>query len=185
MVDERELVNRITRGGDERAFPQLVQQYERLVYHVVHRLVSQPADAEDICQEVFLKVHKGLRGFDFAAKLSTWIARIAYRTAIDYLRKYRQQPVVDGLTDLDQFYFTQETPEQITAERDVSAYVNQLMTQLPQPYRTILSLYHLDEFSYAEIEQITGLPAGTVKSYLFRARKLLKEKLDDYLKQDR
>ncbi len=77
------------------------------------------------------------------------------------------------------------SPEELLVQTDVSGYVRKLVDQLPEQYRLILTLYHLDEFSYEEIKQITGLPEGTVKSYLFRSRKLLKEKLVSYLKQDK
>ncbi|WP_198424856.1 RNA polymerase sigma factor [Spirosoma endbachense] len=183
MFDEQEVVLRIQRG-DVRAFTVLVNQYERLVFHVVHRLTLDQADAQDICQDVFLKVYNRLNTFAFESKLSTWIARIAYLTAIDYLRKYRKQTTTDLTDTLEQTYFTTETPEQALTQKDVSAYVNNLIAQLPAQYRTVLTLYHLDEFSYPEIEQITGLPEGTVKNYLFRARKLLKDKLDSYLKDE-
>lgn len=184
MFDERKMVLRIQRG-DVRAFTLLVSQYERLVFHVVHRLTLDQSDAEDICQDVFLKVYNRLNTFGFESKLSTWIARIAYLTAIDYLRKYRKQTTTELSDTLEHNYFTTETPEQVLTQKEVSAYVNKLIAQLPEQYRTVLTLYHLDEFSYPEIEQITGMPEGTVKNYLFRARKLLKEKLDSYLKHER
>ncbi len=75
-------------------------------------------------------------------------------------------------------------PEEITISRDLSAYLNQLIDGLPPPYRLLLALYHIHDFSYQEIEEITGMPSGTVKGTLFRARKLLKEKLTIFLKKE-
>lgn len=184
MFNEKELVLSIQRG-DIKAFSSLVNQYERLVFHVVHRLTLDQADAEDICQDVFLKVHGHLRTFAFQSKLSTWIARIAYLTAIDYLRKYRKMKISELTDDLEHFHLTTVTPEQVLAEKDVAHYVHQLIAQLPLHYRTVLTLYHLDEFTCPEIEQITGMPEGTVKNYLFRARKLLKESVKLYLKHEK
>ncbi|MCF0072842.1 sigma-70 family RNA polymerase sigma factor [Dyadobacter sp. CY261] len=183
MFNEKEVVLKI-QHGDIKAFALLVNQYERLVFHVVHRLTLDQADAEDICQDVFLKVHNHLKMFAFQSKLSTWIARIAYLTAIDYLRKYRKMRTSELTDDLEHFHLTTVTPEQVLAEKDITHYVHQLIAQLPLQYRTVLTLYHLDEFSYPEIELITGMPEGTVKNYLFRARKLLKESVELYLKHE-
>ena len=183
MFDEKEVVTRIL-NGDMRAFELLVKQYERLVFYVIRRLVKEQHAAEDICQEVFIKVHKSLVRFSFQSKLSTWIARIAYLTSINYLRKYNREKAADYPDDIENYHFTVETPEQLLTKKDTANYVEQLILQLPEKYRTVLTLYHLNEFSGAEIEEITGMPEGTIKSYLFRARKLLKEKLEVYLKNE-
>jgi len=183
MFNEKQVVTSIL-DGDMQAFEILVKQYEKLVFYVIHRLVKEQSAAEDICQEVFIKVHKSLFRFAFQSKLSTWIARIAYLTAINYLRKYNRERITDYPEDIDHFHFTTETPEKLLTKKETANYVEQLILQLPEKYRTIITLYHLNEFSCAEIEQITGMPEGTVKSYLFRARKLLKEKLQDYLKNE-
>jgi RNA polymerase sigma factor (sigma-70 family) len=183
MFDEKEVVSRILRG-DIRAFELLVKQYERLVFYIIHRLVKDGHAAEDICQEVFIKLHKSLERFAFQSKLSTWIARIAYLTAINYSRKYYREKTSEYPEDIENYHFTAETPEQLLTKKDTANYVEQLILQLPEKYRTVLTLFHLSEFSYIEIEEITGMPEGTVKNYLFRARKLLKEKLEVYLKDE-
>ncbi|MES2276189.1 MAG: sigma-70 family RNA polymerase sigma factor [Bacteroidota bacterium] len=86
MFNEREVVTKIL-NGDTSAFDALVKQYERLVYVVVSRLIREPEDVADICQEVFIKVYNSLFRFGFQSKLSTWIARIAYFTGINYIKK--------------------------------------------------------------------------------------------------
>lgn len=183
MFNEKEVIPKVL-NGDWRAFDVLVKQYEKLVFHVIYRLVNEKEDAEDICQDVFVKIHKNLKSFAFQSKLSTWIARIAYLTAITYLKKYKGTAFTEYPEDLDNYHFTEESPEDILVRKDRSAYLNQLITQLPDQYRIVLTLYHLNEFSYQEIENITGMPEGTVKNYLFRARKLLKEKLSVYFKNE-
>ncbi len=183
MFNEKEVVTRIL-NGDMRAFELLVKQYEKLVFYVIHRLVKEQHAAEDICQEVFIKVHKSLVRFNFQSKLSTWIARIAYLSAINCSRKYYREKVSDYPEDLENCHFTTDTPEQLLTKKDTAAYIEKLVLQLPEKYRTVLTLYHLNEFSGPEIEEITGMPEGTVKNYLFRARKLLKEKLEVYLKHE-
>lgn len=182
MYTDRELVKRITEGNLH-AFKLLVTQHEKLVRHMINRLVNNQDDTEDICQEVFIKVYKNLSKFSFQSKLSTWIGSIAYSTAINYLRKESlKRSVTDDITDFENQHRTTDTPESILHKKDTAAFIQQALTKLPLNYRTVLTLYHLNEFSYQEIEEITGMPEGTVKSYLFRARKMLKDQLEAYLK---
>jgi RNA polymerase sigma factor (sigma-70 family) len=181
MSDDRELIKKVSKG-DLRAFEALVKQYENLVYYVTRRLVKKQEDVEDICQEVFIKVHKNLSSFKFQSKLSTWIAQVAYNTSINYLKKNKKEQQTQYSENTENVYYTTEDPEQIMIKLDVSTYLDKLIGQLPEQYSTVLTLYHLKEFSYQEIETITGMPEGTVKSYLFRARKMLKDKLEKYLK---
>ena len=182
MQNEEEIISRIV-NGDLAAFKILVKQYEKLVTYMVGRLVQNREDTQDICQEVFIKVYKSLSGFKFQSKLSTWIAQIAYGTAINHLRKVSgKRNLTDDIADFENYHKTTEDPESILAKKDTSAFIQQQIELLPVHYRTVLTLYHLNEFSYIEIEEITGMPEGTVKSYLFRARKILKEKLEIYMK---
>jgi RNA polymerase sigma factor (sigma-70 family) len=183
MFNERQIVSRILEG-DIRAFELLVKQYERLVFYVVNRLITEKEDKEDVCQEVFIKVHKSLPRFEFQSKLSTWIARIAYLTAINHLKKYKKDKHEHYPDNVENYHFTNDDPETMLTKKELTAYLDQLIVQLPEQYKTVLTLYHLNEFTCPEIEEITGMPEGTVKSYLFRARKLLKEKIQAYLKND-
>jgi len=178
MPDEYELVHKVLEG-DLYSFNLLVKQYEKLVFTVAARLLSNKEDVEDVCQEVFIKVHRHLGKFMFQSKLSTWIAKIAYSSAINHLKKNRQYD--EYPEDIDEKHFSGETPESLAIKKDKENYVAGLIAQMPVQYKTVLTLYHLNEFSYAEIEEITGYPEGTVKGYLFRARKLLKEMLEKYL----
>lgn len=180
MFNEKEVVTRILKG-DMRAFELLVKQYERLVFHVTSRLIKDEDDIADICQEVFIKIHKGLFRFNFQSKLSTWVAQVTYFTAINYLKKYKNKQVDSYPDDIENYHFTNDNPEQLLTKKEVANYVEQLILQLPETYRTVITLYHLNEFSLEEIGEITGMPEGTIKSYLFRARKLLKEKVEVYL----
>jgi len=183
VFDEKEIISKILKE-DLRAFELLVKQYEKLVFHVVGRMVREEQDKEDVSQEVFIKIHKNLRTFQFKSKLSTWIARIAYLTAINYLKKYKKMSSTELLDDLENYHYTRESPDAVTEKKEISNYVNRLIEMMPEQYRIVITLYHLNEFSYQEIEDITGMPEGTIKSYLFRGRKLLKEKLEVYLKKE-
>lgn len=178
-MNDAELVQQI-KNGNNNAFRFLVSKYQRLVLHIVGRMVQQSDELEDICQEVFIKVFRTLNKFRGDSKLSTWIATIAYNTAITHIRKqkrrgelsYNEQPLLIGL---------EEDPalnQRIVEEEEVKQYLLKLIEALPVKYRTVITLFHLEEFSYKEIEEITGMPEGTIKSYLSRARKLLKGKIE-------
>ena len=184
MVNEREAVSSILKGNTK-AFEVLVKQHERLVFYVVRRLVVDQEDVADICQDVFIKVHKSLFRFTFQSKLSTWIARIAYLTAVNHIRKYKNERLNAYPDDIENYYFTNENPESTLTKKNDAAYINRLIEQLPLAYRTVLTLYHLNEFSCLEIAEITSIPEGTIKSNLFRARKLLKEKIQADLKNEK
>ena len=137
-----------------------------------------------MAQDIYLKAFHNLSGFKFQSKLSTWIAKIGYLTAINHLKKQGNKTFSQYAEDLNDTQFTNENPESLIIKKDIGNYVSLLIEQLPVRYKTVLTLYHLNEFTYLEIEQITGMPEGTVKGYLHRARKLLKEKIEIYFKND-
>lgn len=181
-MNDAELINQIL-NGNMNAFTFLVNRYQKLVVHITGRLIQRQDELEDICQEVFMKVFQNLSKYRNECKLSTWIATIAYNTSINYLRKFKKGDEVNpddsaalrNLTDYrsDEFEKT-----------DLHRYIRDQIELLPVQYRTVLTLFHLEEFSYQEVEQITGMPEGTIKSYLFRAKALLKEKLKFVVDED-
>jgi RNA polymerase sigma factor (sigma-70 family) len=181
MIDDQALVAKIL-AGDVQAFRLLIKQHERLVAHMVGRLVKKEEEREELCQDVFLKVHDKLSEFSFQSKLSTWIATIAYRHAINHLRKEKMQ--FSDIPEEESFtrrFIEQENPETVMEEQDMDSFVLKLMDELPPQYKIVLNLYHVEGMSYPEICQITNMPEGTVKNYLFRARNLLKEKVKKHL----
>jgi RNA polymerase sigma factor (sigma-70 family) len=177
MLNEVDVVNQAIKGN-VKAFEHIVQQYEKLVFSMLNKLLVNKEDVEDVSQDVFIKVHKNLKSFQFQSKLSTWVARIAYFTALNHIKKHNKHYSSNYTNDLEKFYFTNDNPETIAAAKDISNYIGKLIDQMPLNYKTVLTLYHINEFSYQEIEEATGMPEGTVKGYLFRARKLLKEKIE-------
>ncbi len=178
-TDTRLLLEKI-QAGDKKAFQSLIEEYQRLVSHIVFRMIHNEADREDICQEIFIKVYQNLRGFRFESRISTWIAKIAYNSCINYLQK-KKTPLFDdhaaGDETIENFSGNYILPDSFTEERDIASRLQIEIAKMDIQSRTILTLYHLEEMSYTEISQIMDVPQGTVKSYLFRARKKLKEKL--------
>jgi RNA polymerase sigma factor (sigma-70 family) len=175
-MDDAELINQILKGNMN-AFTFLVNRYQKLVVHITGRLIQRHDELEDVCQDVFLKVYQNLGKYRNECKLSTWIATIAYNTSINYVRKFKKVIEVNpddsvalrNLTDFRSADYEQA---------DMHRYIREQIDLLPVQYRTVITLFHLEEFSYQEIEQVTGMPEGTIKSYLFRAKALLKEKLN-------
>lgn len=176
-------------GGNTAAFGQIVQRTEGLVTQMVFKMIRHPADRPDIAQEVYLKVFKNLAGFKFQAKLSTWVGQITYNTCLHYLEKKHLvliDPSESAPDDASEegrrappplVAGPDEDPETALFGHDLATILGAAIEQLPPLYRTLISLYHQQELSYEEITQITSLPDGTVKNYLFRARKLLKQHL--------
>ena len=189
METEKILINKIL-GGNLNAFKNLVDRYQKLVIHIIFRSISGREKQEDICQEVFLKVYQNLAGFKFQSKLSTWIAKIAYTTTLNYVQKEKlqqdrelnykyddQEGENNCVNPVDLVHTRDPSPLEQVEGQDVSALILKKIEKLPAPYSTIITLYHLEQMSYQEISEIMDLPEGTVKSYLFRGRKKLKESL--------
>ncbi len=183
MINEKDIIPRIVKG-DIKAFSLLVDEYQKLIFHVAKRMIQNDTDVEDVCQDVFIKIYKNIGSFAFKSKLSTWIAQITYSTSIDYLKKNRRN-YVEFVADEDiKYEANDQTPLDLLEQKDLSRYLTQIISDLPSPYRIVITLFHLEEFSIQEIIDVTGMPEGTIKNYLFRARKLMKDKIKLYLKND-
>lgn len=162
------------------AFEALVQRHQKLVWHLVHRMVQHPEQTRDLSQEVFLRVHQRLHQFRFESALGTWIGRIAFSIASRHLKR-KQLPLVENNEDDDSLF------ERIGDTFDLEAALGdaqllermgEAIESLPPLLRTIITLYHLDELEISEVARITDLPTGTVKSHLFRARRRLRQQLE-------
>jgi len=181
-MNDSELISQIL-NGNMNAFTFLVNRYQKLVVHITGRLIQRHDELEDVCQEVFLKVYQNLGKYRNECKLSTWIATIAYNTSINYLRKFKKGDEVNPDDSAALRNLTDYRADDFE-KADLHRYLRDQIELLPVQYRTVLTLFHLEEFSYQEIEQITGMPEGTIKSYLFRAKALLKEKLKFVVDED-
>ncbi len=180
MTDQRQLVKRIV-AGEKNAFRDLVKDHQRLVSHIVFRMIPPGPDREDLCQEVFVKVYQNLGNFRFDTKLSTWIARITYNSCLNFLDK-KQLPLYNDLAEDDRPFEPaapdgSARPDRAYESSRTGEIVRNEINRLPPAYKTLITLYHLEQMSYTEIGRIMNLPEGTVKSYLFRARRILKGRL--------
>lgn len=186
MRDWKPIIQKIL-SGDTDAFRFIIDDHQRLVMHIVFRMVNNPADREDVSQDIFVKIFQNLKRFKFQSKLSTWIGTIAYNHCVNYLQKKKvplfedMQPEGSTIHDIGE---QQSSPLNDAEQQDIFHKLEQEIDKLPVHYRTIMTLYHVDELSYAEIGEITGLPEGTVKNYLFRARKIMRKQLSGKYQQE-
>ena len=180
MIDEKELIERIL-DGDQDAFAALVEAYRKSVYNLCLRMVSNPTDAEDLAQEAFLKVWRGLRFYKFESSFSTWLYRLTGNVCIDFIRKKKRKSAV-SLTAPDaeegielEISDTDPGPEEQLLHREDHRAIAEAMAQLEEDDRMILTLRVVEELSYEQIGQIMDLKEGTVKSRLARARTKLRK----------
>jgi len=190
-VDTETILIKKILSGNLHEFRILVRKYKKLIYHIVVRFVSNRADQEELGQEIFIKVYENLASFQFKSKLSTWIGKIAYHTCLNYLRKKKtifyengklnRKPENDvinsGLKGIDEISSPAVLPDDVVQQGQISSFLQKEINRLPVQYRQVILLYHLDDMSQQEIAEIMNLPIGTVKSYIFRARRLLKDRL--------
>ncbi|HCT64430.1 MAG TPA: RNA polymerase subunit sigma-24 [Lachnospiraceae bacterium] len=185
MADHTEVSKlvKMAQQGDSMAFSGLIQNHERFVYNVVYRILSNHEDAKDVSQEVFLKAYRYLGKFDGRASFSTWLYRIAVNTSIDELRKRKSNEIISIGREryCDTGVIKKEYPdnsvgvEESIIARESMAEIKQVMENLNNEHRVIITLRDLEGLSYAEISEITETSLGTVKSRLARARKALKD----------
>ncbi len=183
---EAKLIERLI-ARDERAFNELVRAYERRVLALVMRMLGNRAEAEDLAQEVFVQVFKAIGSFRGESKLSTWVYRIAInlcknRTKYLRVRHTNDQQELESVAERVPLGEARranvgqvERPDEALAGRQVERIVQHAILQLEPSFRECLVLRDVEELSYEEIEEITGLAAGTVKSRIHRARGMLRE----------
>jgi len=189
MNTEKELITKIL-NGEQNEFRILIQKYKKLVSHIIFRVVRNSADREELGQEIFIKVYESLHTFQFKSRFSTWIGRIAYNMALNYARKKRLPLYEDsaagdihGLAEnrnssrMSEVASFSHLQDEEFMQRQVSSLLHKQIESLPVQYRIVLTCFHVDNLSYREISEITSLPEGTVKSYIFRGRKILKDRL--------
>ncbi len=174
---------RQTLAGSEEAFAEIVQRYQRPVFSVVVRMVRDAGLAEDLTQETFIKAFRALKSFDPKRKLSSWLFTIAHNTAIDHLRKKSLQIVpLEAETEGQDLLETlpaadSETPERAAMSHELALAFEQELRAMRPEYAEILVLRFQEGLAYEEISEVTGLPIGTVKTHLFRARRQLAKRL--------
>lgn len=181
---DQQLVAR-AQQGDKQAFELLVSKYQRKLLRLISRLVRDPAEAEDVAQDAFIKAYRALPQFRGDSAFYTWLYRIGVNTAKNYLVSQGRRPPsstekdaeeaetfddADALRDIN-------TPESILLSKEIATTVNAAMAKLPEELRTAISLREIEGLSYDEISEVMNCPIGTVRSRIFRAREAIAAEL--------
>lgn len=174
------------RAGSADAFRELVRRFERPIYSLIFRMVQDHSTAEDLAQEVFVKAYRKLETYDPSRKLSSWLFKIAHNTTIDHLRRGGVETVpLEAARDGDDGAGLSavlpdegvESPAAAAERRDLAKSLERAIGRLRPEYRESVLLFYLHGASYQEICEATGLPLGTVKTNLHRARKQLAQEM--------
>jgi len=185
------------KAGSEDAYAWLVGEFHQPVYSLVYRILTDPADAADTTQEVFLKVFRGMKHFHGESNLKTWIYRIAIHEASNRRRwwfRHKSKETSVEQTDADlQSYSSADvnlalvdrhkSPFETVADHEVQARVESELRNVPEPYRTAVVLRDIEDLSYEQIAEITQVSLGTVKSRITRGRDALRKRLTEYVRE--
>jgi RNA polymerase sigma-70 factor (ECF subfamily) len=184
------------KAGSEDAYAWLVGEFHQPVYSIVYRILTDPADAADTTQEVFLKVFRGMKHFHGESSLKTWIYRIAIHEASNrrrwWFRHKAKETSVEAEYAAEEIPFRsshaalidqRKSPFETAADHEVQARVEEELRQIPEPYRTTVVLRDIEDLSYEEIAEITQVSLGTVKSRITRGRDALRKRLDAYVRE--
>ena len=166
-------------NGDPEAFQELLDQYKNQIFSFLYRIVQNPSDAEDLAQESFIKAFRNLASYDLAHPFITWLFKIAHNTAIDFMRAKKPQAL--SIDDDDNPIEVEDAGHSLEKVLDLTfqkKLIEKLLAAIPPLYREALILRHQEGLDYEKISQILQIPEGTVKIRLFRARDILKRKLE-------
>lgn len=188
--NDSDLISR-AKSGDSKSYDKLLKKYKNSVYSLVLRMVRNSQEAEDLTQEAFIKAFNSLASFNEEYAFSTWLYKIATNNCIDFFRKRKLQTYsLDKPIQYKDSEIQHEIPDpDLNPEKSIMAsernkLIKEAINKLPEKYHRAIVLRHSEEKSYEEIAEILGLPLGTVKARIFRAREMLNKTLKDSLKYD-
>ncbi len=180
--DDAQLVA-ASKRGDRDAFSLLVQRHQRRIFNLNFRMLQQYEEATEITQETFLAAWQGLPSFRGEARFETWLYRIAYNCCLKQLEQRRRDKALQSAMQAEKIIENvgnDDRANTVVEAHERQALVREHLSQLPTKYRIVLVLRHLQEKTYEEMADILAMPIGTIKTHLFRARNLLKERLEAF-----
>jgi len=182
-VAEQVITGELIGAADVRddALERVVREHARLAYRVAYSVVRNHYDAEDVTQETFVRVLRWRKKLDAVRDVKSWIARIAWRVAVDRIRKKPQVASDEPEHDIAKLEARSVAAEQSVLAAEMSALLGRLIVALPGQLRDVITLSTVQELSPAEIGQVLGIPESAVRSRQFRAREILKEKIASLL----
>jgi len=168
-------------SGDKEVFSELVTRYKKLIYNVIYNIIGNKEELNDIAQEVFIKIYRALDKYDPQFKFSTWAVKIATNHCLDVVKKKKLDTMpIDEVVGVSSDI---ETPESSYIRQEQKEHINDELSKLPDKYRVPLILYHKNGLSYEEMAQVLNEPMTIIKNRLYRARKMLKERLSEQRKE--
>ncbi|MCS7027352.1 MAG: sigma-70 family RNA polymerase sigma factor [Bacteroidia bacterium] len=175
------LIKQAVEQGDEKAYEKLMNRYKKSVYFMLLKMTQNKDDAEDLTMESFAKAFKSLHKFNPKYAFSTWLFKIASNNCIDYIRRNKMKtlsinnPLETDNGTIDNFDLPDnlELPDEYANRMDKAKFLRSVVESLPKTYSTLIKLRYYEELSYEEIAQIIGVPIGTIKAQLHRARELM------------
>jgi RNA polymerase sigma-70 factor (ECF subfamily) len=170
-----------SKQGDQDSFAQLVTLHQRRVFNLVYRMLQQYEEANEVTQETFLAAWQGLPSFRGDARFSTWLYRIAYNCALKQLEQRKRDRAIQAGVQAEQMMANASRQESVDTQLESharQALIQEQLSNLPAKYRIVLVLRHLQDMTYEEMAETLTMPIGTIKTHLFRARNLLKERLE-------
>lgn len=177
MTDEQVIAAVLS--GDTEQFSILVDRYQHIVYSICYRYTQNATDAQDLAQEVFLTTFRRLDSFREQAKFSTWLYRLGVNRCIDFTRKRKRERVWQGGEVQDYMADSAPGPEDTAMRNEDARLLEDAIASLPERYKSVLVLYYTQDLPYAQIGEILKIPVKTVETRLYRARKKLREMLED------
>jgi RNA polymerase sigma-70 factor, ECF subfamily len=193
--DDLKLIDRI-QGGDQDAFKELVERYQRKVYSICYGMLKEREACLDVSQEVFIKVYRYLEKFNRESSFYTWLYRITVNMCIDYIRKnskvqrveYDDQLAHDGSEIEGEEHILPSTlgihPDKVYGRKELRKKMAEALETLSEKHRTILVLREVEGLSYEEMADVLNVSKGTVMSRLYHARRYFQDAIKEYLKED-
>ncbi|HNU72515.1 MAG TPA: sigma-70 family RNA polymerase sigma factor [Thermodesulfobacteriota bacterium] len=180
MKHSDEVLVEETRKGNKKSFELLIIKYEKQIFNLIYRFTKDPETVAELAQETFLKAYRAIHDFKGRSSFYTWLRQIAVNNSINYLNSRRETLSLDAdnVESQIQEYHTGENPEKTILSQEEIRLVRVALDSLPDHFRSILVMREFEDMSYEEIAQILHCPVGTVRSRLFHARRVLKEKLE-------
>lgn len=184
LADEE--LARLAAAGDTRAFEELVERHQRYAFNLCLRMMGDYDLAAEMAQEVFLRAWRSIGSFRAESRFTTWLYTIAHNLCLNRLEGVQRDTrnrvrEEDAAEELGRIHSREEDPATIYEREEWQGSIHRHIEKLAPRYRAVIILYYLNDLSYGEIAEVTGLPMGTVKTHLFRAKEMLRRSMEDEL----
>jgi RNA polymerase sigma-70 factor (ECF subfamily) len=180
--DDNDLVLRVT-AGDQAAFRTIVERHQERIFYLGLQFLHSMEDAQDYAQEVFLRAYRKIDSFRGEVPFAAWLYRLAFNLAVNGYHVSRRK-LVEASSEGLAIPAREPTPEMQLVETETVDEVRRVLARLPEAYNIVIRMHFFDGMSYPEISTATGLPVNTIKSHVFRAKRILRKHLSDYGRQE-